>query len=279
MTVHVQLATRAVLSDVGEQNSMIAATRYFRHGAKLMFHPQLRTLVIMPLVINVLLFGGLLLWGLSQLERLDLWLNAWLPEWMGWLSSLLWPLAVTLMFLAIGMLFTLLGNWLAAPFNGLLAERCELLLRHQETVTMPGWQWSEVPRILWREWRKLLYYLPRALGVLLLSLLPVFGTLLAPLLWFALASWMAAIQYADYPFDNHRIPFATMRRALRQQPLESLTFGACATLLALVPLLNLLIMPWAVCAACCWWVERHLPQQQTAATPITPRPLPPPTVQ
>lgn len=252
----------------------MSVTGYFRQGAQLMCHPQLRLFVIMPVITNILLLGGLLLWGWSQLERLDLWLLAWLPDWLDWLSWLLWPLSLVLMLLGVGMLFNVVGNWLAAPFNGLLAERCEQLLRQDENAQPPSWQWADIPRALSREWHKLAYYLPRAAAVLLLSLLPVLGTLLAPLLWFALATWMAAIQYADYPFDNHRISFTAMRKALRQRPLESMTFGACATLLGMIPLLNLVIMPLAVCAASCWWVERHLPNQQNAARPAAPTPQP-----
>ena len=247
---------------------------YFRQAAALLLHPQLRLFVIMPMIVNVLLLGSLLLWGWSQLERLDQWLLAWLPAWLDWLSWLLWPLSLVLMLLGVGMLFSVIGNWLAAPFNGLLAERCEQLLRQGEGPTASQWQWADVPRSLSREWHKLMYYLPRAVAVLLLSLVPVLGTLLAPLLWFALATWMAAIQYADYPFDNHRIGFAEMRRALRQRPLVSLTFGAVTTVLTLIPLLNLVIMPLAVCAASCWWVDRHLPNQQNAASPPGPTPGP-----
>ena len=121
---------------------------YFRQAAALLLHPQLRLFVIMPMIVNVLLLGSLLLWGWSQLERLDQWLLAWLPAWLDWLSWLLWPLSLVLMLLGVGMLFSVIGNWLAAPFNGLLAERCEQLLRQGEGPTASQWQWADVPRSL-----------------------------------------------------------------------------------------------------------------------------------
>ncbi|MDI4751576.1 hypothetical protein MJL81_28700, partial [Salmonella enterica subsp. enterica serovar Anatum] len=39
-----------------------------------------------------------------------------------WLSYLLWPIAVISVLLVFGYFFSTLANWIAAPFNGLLAE-------------------------------------------------------------------------------------------------------------------------------------------------------------
>lgn len=55
-------------------------------------------------------------------------------------------------------------NWLAAPFNGLLAEKVEQLLTGKPMNTGSGMDVvKDLPRILGREWIKLKYYLPRAL--------------------------------------------------------------------------------------------------------------------
>ncbi|MDI5448887.1 hypothetical protein MJL27_26045, partial [Salmonella enterica subsp. enterica serovar Anatum] len=40
------------------------------------------------------------------------------------------------------------------------------------------------------------------------------------------SAWMLAIQYCDYPFDNHKVPFKTMRTALRTQKVANMQFGA-----------------------------------------------------
>ena len=67
---------------------------------------------------------------------------------------------------------------------------------------------------------------------------------------------MLAIQYCDYPFDNHKVPFSTMRKALKLQWKHSYGFGISVYLLSLVPLINLLIMPVAVCGATAMWVDK-----------------------
>ena len=41
---------------------------------------------------------------------------------------LLWPIAVISVLLVFGYLFSTIANWIAAPFNGLLAEQLEARL-------------------------------------------------------------------------------------------------------------------------------------------------------
>lgn len=66
-----------------------------------------------------------------------------------------------------------------------------------------------------REWQKLKYYLPKAIGCLILFFIPVIGQTVAPLAVALLCAWMAAIQYCDYPYDNHKIRFEIMRDDLK----------------------------------------------------------------
>ena len=66
-----------------------------------------------------------------------------------------------------------------------------------------------------------------------------------------------AIQYCDYPFDNHKVSFDIMKNALGNQRTQSLTFGGLVTCCTFVPVINLLIMPVAVCGATVMWVENY----------------------
>lgn len=45
---------------------------------------------------------------------------SYVPDWLQWLSYLLWPLAVISVLLVFGYFFSTIANWIAAPFNGLL---------------------------------------------------------------------------------------------------------------------------------------------------------------
>ncbi|MCT7443355.1 sulfate transporter CysZ, partial [Escherichia coli] len=113
----------------------------------------------------------------------------------------------------------------------------------------------DVPRILKRAWQNMAWYLPCAIVLLLLYFIPGVGQTVAPVLWFLFSAWMLAIQYCDYPFDNHKVPFKSMRIALREQKFTNMQFGSLVSLFTLIPLLNLFIMPVAVCGATAMWVD------------------------
>ena len=116
-----------------------------------------------------------------------------------------------------------------------------------------------VPRSIGRELRKLLYYLPLLLAVFVMSFIPGVNVIAAPL-GFLLAAWMMAIQYLDYPIDNHGMSFAQVKIAARQRQLTSLGFGGAVMLGTMIPLVNLVIMPAAICGATAYWVRDVKPE-------------------
>lgn len=231
---------------------------YLSQGFKLVTLPGIRRFVFMPLLINIVLIGGAFWWLFTRLGSWIPSLMSHVPDWLQWLSYLLWPIAVLSILLVFGYFFSTLANWIAAPFNGLLAEQLEARLTG---VTPPdagiAGIMKDLPRIMKREWQKLAWYLPRALVLLLLYFIPGIGQTVAPVLWFLFSAWMLAIQYCDYPFDNHKVPFKTMREALRTQKSTNMQFGALVSLFTMIPLLNLVIMPVAVCGATAMWVDSY----------------------
>lgn len=135
--------------------------------------------------------------------------------------------------------FSTLANWIAAPFNGLLAEQLEARLTG---ATPPDTGifgiMKDVPRIMKREWQKLAWYLPRAIVLLVLYFILALANHRAGVV-VLFSARMLAIQYCDYPFDNHKVPFKTMRAALRTQKVANMQFGALTSLFTMIPVLNL----------------------------------------
>lgn len=210
------------------------------------------------MTINLALFIGLVYFASHQFS---LWVNALmptLPDWLGFLTYLLWPLFVALVVLMIFFTFTLVANIIAAPFNGFLAEKVEVVVRGEDTF--PDFSWSElmamVPRTLGREMRKLGYFLPRAIGLFILSLIPVVNIVAAPL-WLLFGVWMMAIQYIDYPADNNKMSWQDMLAWLRQKRWQSLGFGGITYLMLMIPFVNILMMPAAVAGATLFWVRER----------------------
>lgn len=234
---------------------------YLAQGLSLVCQPGLRRFVLLPLLTNLILFSASFYWLFSNVSG---WIEQWnrdLPSWLTWLEYLLWPLAIITILLCFSFIFGMVANWIAAPFNGLLAEQVEARLTG---ITPPETSLrqllGDIPRILKREWQKLKYYLPKAIGCLILFFIPVLGQTVAPVLWILLSAWMAAIQYGDYPYDNHKIPFEIMRDDFKAERLSNLGFGFAVSVCTAIPLVNFLIMPVAVCGATAMWVDLSRPR-------------------
>lgn len=230
---------------------------YFFSGFKLITQKGLKRFVFIPLLINIVLFGSSLFFLYGWLTDGFAYLNDLLPTWLSWLEWLMWPIAVLVILFSYSMLFTVITNFIAAPFNGLLSEKVELYLTGQK-INDDGLAEivKDVPRMLGREWTKLCYYLPRAIGFfILLWILPVIGQVL----WVMFTCWMYAVQYKDYPFDNHKICFKEMKEDLKQKQTLSYGFGLAVLLLTAIPIVNLIVMPVAVCGATRLWVDQYRP--------------------
>tara|TARA_R100001377_G_scaffold69969_1_gene45327 strand:- start:105 stop:866 length:762 start_codon:yes stop_codon:yes gene_type:complete len=228
---------------------------YFFKGFSLIRQKGIRRFVFIPLAINALLFSFAFYFVYLELNTYMDSMMSWLPSWLDWLSVVLWPLAVLTILVVFSFIFSTVANWLAAPFNGLLSEKMEAILSGNEAPKGSMLDIvKDIPRTLSREWQKLAYYLPRAIGFFIIMwLLPVVGQVI----WFLFIAWMMAIQYKDYPFDNHKVPFATMKKMLKQKQGISYSFGITVALFSMIPIVNLVVMPVAICGATAIWVDHY----------------------
>ena len=246
-------------------NNPLSGALYFLRGMRLIFVPGIRAYVIVPLAVNVLLFSALIYFGAARFQQLLDWL---LPDWLEWLSLLLMPLFVIVALVIVFFGFSLIGNLIAAPFNGLLAEAVECRLTG---VPIPGGGLRkmvlDLGRTIVSELRKLAYIVLRGIPVLLLFLIPGLN-LAAPFIWILFGAWMLAISYVDYPMGNHGLTFPEQRRQLGKQRYLALGFGGAAMCALAIPLVNFLVIPAAVAGATILWVERlERPDRDAGGTP------------
>lgn len=231
----------------------VRGARYLWQGMRLITKPELRAFVVVPLLVNVLIFALAILLGIHQFAVLMDQLMALVPGWLAWLEWLLWPLFGIVLLILVFHVFALVANVIAAPFNNLLATKVEQLVTGRSIEDEGEWRellTTLVPTLL-EEMRKLLYALRLALPCLLLIWVPVLG----PLLWFVYTAWMLAVEYSDYPMGNHGLSFREMRERLGTRRTLSLGFGSAATAMSMVPVVNFLLMPSAVAGATLMWVR------------------------
>ncbi len=225
-------------------------------GFGLIIKPELRRFVIIPLLINVLLFAAGIYFLIQTLDPYVTQLLSYLPEFLSWLGSILWFVFSLLVIVIVFFVISMLGGLVAAPFNSLLSEAVENYLTdgvvkaNQSTAQMI----KQAPGLIVDEVRKLRYFAVRALPLLLLFVIPVIN-IAAPFLWFYFTCWILALNYLSFPMENHQIPFRQQRAIASKNKVLSLGYGGFVMLFTMIPLLNFLIIPAAVAGATSLWVK------------------------
>lgn len=229
---------------------------YMLQGFRIIMQPGFRLFLLVPLIVNILLFTFLIMWAYSLIDGWMASLLSWIPEWLGFLEWLFWITYFIVIVMTLFYGFIAAANLIGAPFYGYLAELTEKHLSGKENTEGFAWKTliAMIPRTVIRELQKILYYLPRVIGLLILGLIPGINIIVA-FIWILFSAWMMAIQYIDYPADNNGMSFREMRRYLSKYRLTSLGFGLLAFGLTLLPLLNFFALPAAVCGAVAFWVN------------------------
>ena len=225
----------------------VAGVRHVTRGFRLLGAPGIRRFVVVPLLINLLLFGV----ALSSLDSAFARLVApYLADWPAWIYGLAWALFALLAAVLVFCTFSVFANVVASPFTGPLAAAVERHLRGA-AVTPAGAAppfLGEALRAVAAELRKAVYIGVRALPLLLLTIIPGINAA-APLLWLLFGAWMLALEYLDYPFGNHGQVFPAVVAALRQERGMALGFGIGMLAVTLTPVVNFLAVPVGVAAA------------------------------
>jgi CysZ protein len=238
-----------MLADVTSGSQALA------QGFRLLNKPGIRIYVAMPLLINLLLFGGLIWYGVSSFNQLVEEMMSSVPEFLDFLKWLIWLFFSLLATVTVFFAFTPVANIVAAPFNALMSEKIEESLTGVAVSSDTSFAQMAFDSIT-SQMRKLVYILLWTLGLFLFSLIPVIN-LIAPVLWVMFGSWLLSLEYLDYPMGNHDITFSEQKSRLKQRRGLSLGFGGAVMIMTSIPIINFFTMPVAVAGATVLWVQ-HL---------------------
>lgn len=240
-------------------NEFITGFKYVFTGFKLIIQPGIRLYVVIPFLINALLFASAIAYGSNILSDF---INNWSSGWWEWIRWLLWPLFVIISLAIIFFCFTIIANLIAAPFNGFLAEAVERKLSNTAMTDTGGLKAipEEIIKAVKSESRKFIYFIIRAIPLLLLFFIPV-AQVAAPFLWILFGSWMLTLEYMDYPMGNHGIVFQEQRKIMITKKKRTFGFGLGVMLITFIPVINFIAMPVAVAGASKMWVDKLKPAQ------------------
>lgn len=241
--------------------NLIKGFGYLFRGLHLITRPGIRRFVLIPLSINIVLFGGASWYLFSQFEYWMSYLMPDFPSWLSWLESaiswLLWPMFSALILFLVFYTFSFLANLIAAPFNSVLAQKVEKHLTQQPLDSGPNYPGLElIKRSIASELAKLSYFMKWWFLLLLLSMIPVVN-FAAPFMWIIFGAWMLSLEYLDYPMSNHNKYFKDINKQALTKRSLSLGLGGSIMLFTSIPVLNLVAMPAGVAGATALWVKQR----------------------
>jgi len=238
-------------------SDLFSGIKYVTAGFGLITRPGVRLYVLIPMLINAILFAGVITFGAHLLgDFIDTTLTGWL-EWLRWL---LWPFFVIIALTIVFFCFSIVANLIAAPFNGFLAEAAEVHLTGITLSDTGGLKQlpTEIKRAVLSEFKKFTYFIIRAIPLLILFFIPL-AQIAAPFLWLIFGAWMLTLEYMDFPMGNHGIIFPEQRQSLWSKRKITFGFGIGALMITLIPVANFIAIPVIVCGATKMWVERIRP--------------------
>jgi len=236
-------------------NNPLLAIKSFAQGIGLLGNPKLRKFVLIPVLINFLVYGVAFALGYYYLADI---IDQFIPGWLQWLRWILWPLFFISFFIGGFFTFTVLANLIAAPFYGMLsAAALAILSGESATITEAPW-----PKVIKAELKRAAYLGSRAIPLVILSIIPGINVL-APVLWALFGAWGMALEYMAYPLENAGILFSEQRKLIGSVRWGALSFGGLAAAGLALPLINIVVAPAAVIGATIYVRELETNRAQT----------------
>lgn len=264
---------------------LAGATYPFRVLA--LFHrtPRLWRYVAIPILVNLIVgivfYAALLFFGWETVEGLILRLSNWLdnliislPTWLGFLKFTIVGLGYFLHFLLVivlllvtGFIFVQFGVLIGSPWYGQLSEQLEKLkLGELQIVEVNIAQ--EISRVLLFEVKKLVLAVTVGIGLLLVSLMPGIGTIIASVGGISLAALIVCLDFLDAPLERRRLRFREKLSLIFKGLPGSASFSFVCLGLVSIPLLNLLTIPLCVASGTLFFCDRIYPKLALPPSPV-----------
>jgi CysZ protein len=144
-------------------------------------------------------------------------------------------------------LFARIASALSAPFNDLISQRTEQLVRgsFEESPFSLQLLMKDSARTIGHSFKILGIYVILLLAGLPLLIIPGLGALLFSVYSTLLSSYMLAYEYLGYPMDRRRYSFSDKGKFLRSRIVSVIGFGLGSLAAASIPVVNLFFIPAA----------------------------------
>jgi CysZ protein len=232
----------------------------FRSARILRDNPRLIQYIVIPFLINTLVFSGAVYLGLDFFGST---IVGYLPQGDAWywavLYWLLWGVAVLLTVVLVFFSFTVVGNLLASPFNDLLSERTEEILSGNvnDELFSVGRFLQDAWQTILMEAKKMWVFVVVMILILPLNLLPGLGNTLYTILAISLTLFFLCFEYLGFVLVRKRQFFREQKKYIFARKFLMFGFSCGVMALLAIPLFQLFCIPLAVIGATRLWCEEE----------------------
>ncbi|MGH8273732.1 MAG: EI24 domain-containing protein [Gammaproteobacteria bacterium] len=235
----------------------IAGIRALFSGLELLTEPGMRRYAIVPLLLSVLAFVGLIVLAVYFFGYLTGWLHSLLPIWLAWTVWLLWIALGAVFVFGFYFCFMLMVGLVGLPFFMALTNAVERRMTGHLPETHRGmlyltWIgfWRQFPRLFYL----LICLILAFLASIVLGVIPLVNVLVAPL-WFFFSAWVFSVITSDFPLGARDYTWGHQHALIKRHRGRVLGFGSACMAMALVPVLNLFLLAAATAGTTIAWVE------------------------
>ncbi|MCF6238128.1 MAG: EI24 domain-containing protein [Candidatus Marinimicrobia bacterium] len=232
----------------------------FRSVRILRDNPRLIQYIVIPFLINTLVFSGVVYLGLdffgsTVVEYIPMG-EAWYWSVLYWL---LWGIAVLLTTVLVFFSFTVVGNLLASPFNDLLSERTEEVLSGDvnDDEFALGRFLGDAWQTILMEAKKMSIFIVVMVLILPLNLLPGIGNSIYTLLAVCLTLFFLCFEYLGFVLVRKRQFFREQKNYILARKFLMLGFSCGVMAILTIPFFQLFCIPLAVIGATRLWCEEE----------------------
>lgn len=237
------------------RNSLIV----FKPSFQSLFRDKVNlTLAAIPVLIGMIIYIllGTWLYG-SVIEQGTKWVNELTGSGTtaGIFAWLLGAILTILMYFIVSWTFVLIITVLASPFNDMLSRRIEKLTKGEELESFAA-SFAIIGttfiKTLGNEIKKIIFILVLSLLAFAFGYIPI----LTPVS-ILISVLLLAIGFVDYSWSRHSIPFRSCVSDVKKNLINYSFGGGFFFILISVPIINLIVSPWATSYFTLLWLKNN----------------------
>jgi len=230
----------------------------FRAAGWLQKQPGLLRYLLIPFMINLLVFSVTVYFGLDLFQTM---LETYTPGTDVWYGIMLyyfaWVIALLLTVVVVFFSFTVIGNLIASPFNELLSARTETLL----TGVMDDEKFSlsrfgkESLSAIGIEVKKMTLFVVCMTILFGINFVPGIGSVIYAVLAPIFTLFFLVVEYMAFILMRKQMTFAQQRRYIFSHPVMMFGYGCGVFMMLAIPLVQFFSIPLAVVGATHLWCD------------------------